>query len=389
MKQKVTAAILILCMMVALTGCGDQKKEVLTPKPTIPVTETPTPEPTETPTPTVTAEPVPTEEANTKKIEIVLPPEVMQYASVEGIKLEKGTYIAMVGKNTESGYWKAIKTGAKQAISELNTALGYTGDDKIKMSFEGPKVESDIENQINVIDAVLADNPNALCLGVIDMNSCQAQLETAHENGIPVIVMDSGTSDELESTENTVCATNNWAMGAEAARRLSEAVGDVGKIAVIAHQQNTQTSIDRVQGFCEEISQNHPQIVLTEPIYENAETDLQELTEQLLTDNPDLKGVFCTNETVYRTVREKLQAVPEGTLQIIGVDSGDMQIQDVKAGKELGFLSQNPYAIGYATVVAASRTIAKEQNLSFIDTGFCWVDAENIETEEIRKYLYK
>ena len=30
------------------------------------------------------------------------------------------------------------------------------------------------------------------CLSAIDMDSCQAQLEAAEENGIPVIVLDSG-----------------------------------------------------------------------------------------------------------------------------------------------------------------------------------------------------
>lgn len=389
MKRRVTAGILVVCMIAVLAGCGtENKQESQKPKPE--VTATPAPVQEVTATPEVTAEPTPA--AGEKKIEIELPSQaglVTDYSKVEGIKLEKGTYIAMVGKNTESGYWKAVKAGAKQAVSELNAALGYTGEDKIRMSFEGPKVESDIESQINVIDAVLADNPDALCLGIIDIDSCQAQIETARENGIPVIVMDSGIGSDTSFEGSTICATDNTALGAEAAKRLSAAIQDTGKVAVIAHHQNTQTSIDRVNGFVNEMTQNHPQITLTETIYDQTETGLNELAAQLLAENPDLTGVFCTNESVYKLVREKLHAFEGNPLQIVGVDSGETQVQDVKDGKELGFLTQNPYAIGYATITAAGRTIKRQENSQFIDTGFFWVDQSNVESEEIQKYLYK
>ena len=70
------------------------------------------------------------------------------------------------------------------------------------------------------MDAVLSENPQVLCLAAIDMGSCEAQLETAEENGIPVIILDSGVmTDELVYT---VCKTDNREAGAEAARRLSQ-----------------------------------------------------------------------------------------------------------------------------------------------------------------------
>lgn len=60
-------------------------------------------------------------------------------------------------------------------IEDLNEQLGYTGDHEIRMTFEGPGDNSDVDSQINTIDAVLAENPTALCLAAIDMKSCQPQ----------------------------------------------------------------------------------------------------------------------------------------------------------------------------------------------------------------------
>ena len=53
------------------------------------------------------------------------------------------------------------------------------------------------------------------------MESCQAQLETAEENGIPVVVLDSGV---VTGTVDSVCSTDNKAAGADAAKKLAEAV---------------------------------------------------------------------------------------------------------------------------------------------------------------------
>ena len=69
-------------------------------------------------------------------------------------------------------------------------------DDQITMTFEGPDNEEDVETQINTMDAVIAENPDVLCISASDMDSCEAQLEAAKENGIPVIAFDSNVARE-------------------------------------------------------------------------------------------------------------------------------------------------------------------------------------------------
>lgn len=383
MKRKVIGGLFAIFVLAMLTSCGEEKKQ-----------EPQKSEAEITPTPTVKEEeptPTPVKE-DEERLEIVLPDQsqlVADYSSVSGIQVEKGMHIAMVAKDVSTGFWKAVKSGAKQAVEDLNKELGYTGDDKITMSFEGPKNDSAVDDQINMIDAVLADNPDALCLGIIDMNSCQAQLETARENGIPVIVMDSGNNDVNSEEIQAICATDNVAAGAEAARKLCESIQDNGKIAVLAHEENTRTSRDRVSGFLNEITKNHPQVSVVNTIYANTKDDYEEQVRKLLETNPDLKGVFCTNETTYQKVGEILTEKEGEPLKIVGFDSGEEQIQAVKDGEELGFISQNPYAMGYATVVAAARSMAKQENSPYIDTGFQWIDQNNIESEEMQKYLYQ
>ena len=86
----------------------------------------------------MTLTPTPSEEQGDQRMQVSLPQkEGMQadYTSVEGIQLEAGSCLAVVAKDLSTGYWKAVKNGAQQALDDLNAALNYTGNDKITMTF--------------------------------------------------------------------------------------------------------------------------------------------------------------------------------------------------------------------------------------------------------------
>lgn len=310
----------------------------------------------------------------------------VDYTSLEELNLEKGSHIAVVVKSTKTGFWNVVKKGMEQAVKDLNEKLEYKGDDKIKLSYEGPTDETDVESQINIIDAVLAENPSVLCLAAIDMESCQAQLETAEENGIPVVVLDSGV---VTGTVNAVCATDNKAAGAEAARKLCEAIGDSGQIAVMAHLESTETSVDREQGFREEISANHPYVKIVEVSHENEEEAMKDMAARVLEANPDLKGYFCTNQMTGDEVLAAVKESEQDDIAVVSFDAGKTQVEALESGTVAGIIVQNPYGMGYATVVAAARAELGLANDSFINSGYEWIDAASLDDEKYANYLYE
>ena len=78
------------------------------------------------------------------------------YSNIQGLNLEPGTYISIIGKDESSSYWKEVKKGVEQAVKDLNKTLGYSGEDKIKATFNAPDGE-DIDEQVNILDEELAD----------------------------------------------------------------------------------------------------------------------------------------------------------------------------------------------------------------------------------------
>ena len=306
------------------------------------------------------------------------------YTSLEELNPEPGTRIAVVVKNTKTGFWKNVKKCMDDAVEDLNEKMGYKGEDKIKISFEGPGNETDVESQINIIDAVLSENPSILCLAAIDMESCQPQAEEATLNGIPVVVLDSGVQSEQV---NAVCATDNYAAGTEAAKKMAEALGEKGQIAIMAHVETSESSQKRVAGFTDEMK-NHPEIEIVNISYENEETSMSELAEAVLKLYPEVKGYYCTNEIATNNVLDIVNT-SDKEVKVIGFDSGEKQIKAVKNGVELGMFAQNPYGMGYATIVAGVRADQGLENDTFINTGYQWIDNTNIELPEYKNYLYK
>lgn len=306
------------------------------------------------------------------------------YTSLEELNPEPGTRIAVVVKNTKTGFWKNVKKGMDDAVEDLNEKMGYKGEDKIKISFEGPGNETDVESQINIIDAVLSENPSILCLAAIDMESCQPQVEEATLNGIPVVVLDSGVQSEQV---NAICATDNYAAGTEAAKKMAEALGEKGQVAIMAHVETSESSQKRVAGFTDEMK-NHPEIEIVNISYENEETSMSELAEAVLKLYPEVKGYYCTNEIATNNVLDIVNT-SDKEVKVIGFDSGEKQIKAVKDGVELGMFAQNPYGMGYATIVAGVRADQGLENDAFINTGYQWIDSTSIEVPEYKNYLYK
>ena len=306
------------------------------------------------------------------------------YTSLEELNPEPGTRIAVVVKNTKTGFWKNVKKGMDDAVEDLNEKMGYKGEDKIKISFEGPGNETDVESQINIIDAVLSENPSILCLAAIDMESCQPQVEEATLNGIPLVVLDSGVQSEQV---NAICATDNYAAGTEAAKKMAEALGEKGQVAIMAHVETSESSQKRVAGFTDEMK-NHPEIEIVNISYENEETSMSELAEAVLKLYPEVKGYYCTNEIATNNVLDIVNT-SDKEVKVIGFDSGEKQIKAVKDGVELGMFAQNPYGMGYATIVAGVRADQGLENDAFINTGYQWIDSTSIELPEYKNYLYK
>ena len=311
---------------------------------------------------------------------------VVDYLSVEGISLKPGTEIAMVATNSENGFWDVVKAGAQKAVADLNLELGFLGKDKISFTFTSPKSEDVIE-QINIIDQFLDKAPDALCIAFTDASACKTQMQMAKNNGIKLIAFDTPADNLM--TEALV-GTDNLKAATEAAEKLFEEIDYQGKIAVIVHNSLTQTGQDRKQAIVDTLanSYNDKEMQFVDIVYLAQENRSEkEILDELLERTPDLAGIICTDLMTTEMVIDYSRKLENKSFVIAGFDNSEKIIGAIEDGTIIGTMSQDPYGMGYATVITAARTITDQPKASKVYSAHQWIDCENLHTKEVQSLL--
>lgn len=382
-KKLVSLIAILLCLSFATTACGDSKQGGGFGKTT-------------------------EKDASQSKLDVLRP---TAYSSVEGLTVEPGSYISIIGRYSDDSYWKELENGAKQAVADLNTALKYKGEDKIKLSYISPEVRDDINEQVNLLDEELGRYPIAIAIAAIDTTACSIQFDSASENGIPIITFDSGSDYKNVATH---VSTDNLEATKTVAAKLAYEIGEEGEVAVIVQDSVSMTAKQRLQGFLETMETDFPNISVVHTYHmdqfdemrktitteknatlEEGQDEIlpeditqEDVIEYILEKNPNLKGIYATNLDTTQLVADVLTDLERTDLVFMGFDGGEEQIELLESELLNGIIVQNPYAIGYATVVAAARVSLGLGNESFVNSGYTWVTKDNLNKDDIKKMLY-
>lgn len=298
-------------------------------------------------------------------------------ASSSLVLADEPVYIPLISKGFQHQFWQAVKQGADQAAAEFN----------VKVTFEGPDTEAQVDRQIDMLAAALANKPAAIGFAALDSQAAIPLLRKAQKGGIPVVAFDSGVESDIPITTAT---TDNLAASALAADKMAELIGGEGQVAVIAHSQTGTTGIDRRDGFLNRMKQAYPKIkVVTVQYGEGDQLKSTEVARAVLTSYPNLAGMFGTNEGSAVGVVNAVRESNVQNLTIIGFDSGQAQTDAIRSGLMAGAITQNPVGIGYETVKAAVKALKGEKLQKIIDTGFFYYTAQNIDDPKIAAVLYK
>lgn len=382
----------ILCMMMAVTGCqGTSSKKDTTSgkKHTNNTTE---------------------ESQEDSRLDVLQP---RAYGNIQGLTLEAGSTISLIGRGKKSAYWSAVQEGAQKAVDELNAALGYKGNDKIVLSYSAPSSETGVDEQVNILDEELDRYPAAVGIALADASASEVQFDLATENGVPIVAFDSGTN-----YKDVVCMvdTDNEEAGKTAADKLCDMINDEGEVLAFIQDSTSTSSTEREKGFADAIEADHAGVSVNNVYYMDdleavkrqiaeertgAEAESEEVTSMaeaitdkevityLLEKHSNIRGIYTTSETVAETVLEGIDGTEHADeYKVVSFDGGKAQLERLASGKISGLIVQNPYGIGYATVVACVRAVMGDGNEAVVDTGFTWVTEKNMDETAIQNMMY-
>jgi ribose transport system substrate-binding protein len=287
-------------------------------------------------------------------------------------------YIPVISKGFQHQFWQAVKKGAEAEAAKENVTI----------TFEGPENESQVDKQIEMLQAALDKKPAAICFAALDSKAAIPLLEKAKAAKIPVVGFDSGVDSDIPVA---TAATDNIAAASLAADKMAALIGNSGKVGVIVHDQTSRTGIDRRDGFVNQMKTKYPNIQIIGPQYGGGDQlKSTDLAKAMIQANPDIKGFFGANEgSIIGVLNGVKESGKEGKITVIGYDSGQQQIDAIKSGVEAGAITQNPIGIGAKCVEASVKAINGVSQPKTIDTGFFWYDKTNIDSPEIAAVLYK
>jgi len=324
-------------------------------------------------------------------------------------------HFEIVSKGFQHQYWQAVLKGAENKAEELGVTI----------NFVGPNSESDIADQIQMLNNAINAKPAAIGFAALDTSAALDSLQASMDAGIPVIGFDSGVPDAPEGSVLANVATDNYAAGELAAENMYDAIAEQianasepVRIGVLGQDATSESIVQRGLGFIDKIGEliaadgktvtvegndkyvadstvtatDGADVVIEVLVPAQVTSELSAIDCQTLLNKADTIAIYGSNQhsgEAMVTANENIGkfGIEEG--QIIGVafDSGEVIKGAVENDIFLGAVTQAPVAMGEA-LVQQLYNAATGGTVEDVDTGAQWYTSANMEDEEIAQNLY-
>ena len=332
----------------------------------------------------------------------------------EGSGDSKGYHFEVVVKSFQSSYWQAAVQGINQACDELGVTANTTG----------PNAESDIADQVNMLNNAINKNPDGIALAACDQNSVLDSLQSALDKKIPVVCFDSGVPDAPEGSVYATVVTDNEQAGGIAAEHIYEAIKDrigngqvrVGEV----NQDATSANIsERGMGFinkfielakadgktvavvgndfyANQVKDNGDQasadVVLEVAVPAQTTVELCATEASNIMNKDDTIAMFGSNQVSAEgvlTANQNLNKLGTDDDKIVaaGFDAGSVIKAAVKDGTLLGAVTQSPLMQGKISIETLAK-ICDGESVEDVTTDGYWYDSTNMDDEDISPNLY-
>ena len=246
--------------------------------------------------------------------------------------------IAFVMGAESDPFFQAMKVGAEAAAKANNIDLIWQGDPS----------EYSPATQIPVVDAVLAQKPDALVLIPTDPTALQPSVAKAKAAGIPVINVDTRVGDLTDVL--SFITGDNADGGAKAADALAKAIkytkGKTYQVVVGLTSATATTNVARLDGFSKQIAKKYPGIKIVDKAYSQSQpAKANTNVSNWLTKYPKLAGIFAIDGTNAAGAAAAIQAKGlKGKVALVGYDAYKANVDLIGKGVFTALVAQDPAA---------------------------------------------
>ncbi|HSK96764.1 MAG TPA: substrate-binding domain-containing protein [Euzebyales bacterium] len=269
-----------------------------------------------------------------------------------------------------AGEWyNAIDAGASDRFAELGVEVVTRTD-----------AQFDPATQANDAGSALALQPDVLLTLIVDPVSGAEAFRPAVEQGVELVLADNGAQGYQPGDQYVSIVTgDHFGMGEAASELMAEALDGEGQIGMIFHDADFFVTNNRDNAFRAAIEQRFSEIVIVDAkgfVQENATA---EAADAMLTQHPDIDGIYVAWDVAAEGVIETLRAAGRDDVAVVTHDLGATNAVDMAQGGNLyGTVADLPYDAGQAMATLAAYGLLDEPAPPFVAVDFVKVTRDNL-----------
>ncbi|SCL37012.1 monosaccharide ABC transporter substrate-binding protein, CUT2 family [Micromonospora pallida] len=287
--------------------------------------------------------------------------------------------VAMVTPESTGEFYGAMYCGAKAAAKEQGVDLKIQGT---------PEVTVDAEMQ--VLQSVLATEPDGLLLTVWDNNAFNQTLKPYTSTGKPLVMPDSYLSDDSQVQS---IRTDSYKSSYDAALKVVEDFKVAsGKVLIVTDAPGNAIQTARAEGFRDAIKTKAGLEVLEFQYVGGDAAKASQAVSSARSANKDLALVFSTNIGAGTGSANGIGDARDSIVHV-GYDTSSAQVEELKGNGYDALIAQSPYKMGYESTTLISQLVKGEKKAADITektvySPWALVTAANVGTADIAPYLY-
>lgn len=239
------------------------------------------------------------------------------------------------------------------------------------------------DKQVSDLETVMAKKPDIIVSIPTDPVATAAAYKKVADAGTKLVFMDN-VPQGLEAGKDyvSVVSADNYGNGVTSAHLMAKSLGGKGKIGLIYHEADFFVTKQRYDGFKSTIEQDYPDITIVDekgiagPDFAG---DAQGAANAMLTENPDLAGIWAVWDVPAEGVMAAARASGRADLKIATQDLGtNVAIALAKGELVVGLGAQRPFDQGVTEALLGAGALIGKEAPPYVALSALPVDHDNV-----------
>src|SRR5208337_3388656 len=282
---------------------------------------------------------------STLRNKLALASSILSFAAGPAIADEMKS-VAFVPEIVGIPYFNAMQDGGNKAAKDLG----------VKFIYSGP-VDTNPVDQLQIVQNLINQGVNAIAVSVLDASSIAPVVQAAKAKGSVLFTSDSDAPASGRAV--FVAQETDEGLGDTIIDEMVKRVGDSAKVGIVSGEATASNLNAWIAVMQKRAKEKYPKLTLLPPQFAGGTAErAAQLATDLITANPDLKGIIAVASTTCPGVAQSIEGAGKiGKIVGTGYCSPNTVRSYLKSGAMSYSVLWDPTALGYLTVWAGKQLI--------------------------------